>query len=128
VNAGGTVHLLALNGQLYRLEPLSGQETRPREIIESRGIGVQNANRLLATDGNRVFIGQRSSGVSAGTVYSGVVTATDSSGSALWRFHLSESPALPVTMAGDVTVIPDGHALFAVRDPGPAKAAATPVQ
>lgn len=128
VNVGGAAFVLAHNGQLYRLEPHSGQDTRPREIIESRGLGSIDAARLLATDGRTVFIGQRSAGDDGGTVYGGIVTATDRTGAALWRFHLSEPPVLPVTMAEDFVFIPDGTALFAVRSPGPATVAATPVQ
>ena len=128
VNVNGVAHVLSLNGHIYRLEPLSGQDVRPLEIIESRARGDRDANRLLSTDGGSVYISQRGAGATAGSAYNGVVTATDETGAALWRFRLSDAPSLPVTRSGDVVFVPDGRAIFAVLAPAQAMPAATPVQ
>ncbi len=116
---GGMAHLLALNGYLYRLDPQSGQVVQPPEIIESRGQGEAETNRLLATDGVTVYISQRGGEDSADNVYNGVVTATDLTGAALWRFHLRERPSLPVLLAGGDVYISDDRSLFAVLEPTP---------
>ncbi len=125
---GGVAHILELNGQLYRLDPQSGQVIRPPEIIESRARGEIDANRLLASDGNTVYISQRGGVVSAGNIFSGVITATDTTGAALWRFRLSSPPVFPATVSGNVVFIADDRSLFAILEPAAATPAATPVQ
>lgn len=125
---GGLAHVLAADGYLFRLDPQTGQGVQPPEMIESRGRVATGANRLLATNGAAIYISQRGGGISTDNIYSGVVTATDATGAAYWRFHLSEQPSLPVLLAGDDVFILDDRSLFAVLEPMPATAAGTPVQ
>ena len=125
---GGTAHILAADGYLFRLDPLTGQGVQPPEMIESRGRAVTGATRMLATNGLTIYIGQRGSGVSTDDIYRGVITATDATGAAYWRFHLSEPPSLPILLAGGAVFITDDRSLFAVPDPMPAASSATPVQ